>query len=309
MELGENPAQVSLEERRKRREEMENEKFDMDHYMADFMQSDDILPLIQFNLFSQIDENDGKIDAENKYLTIPTESEQISNKKLTINTSENKLLLNPSSSPFIFPPTTIQALPILEPVPAAVISAPAVVSSVPAAVSPDPTNSEVSRDSVSLPEPLTEAPIAPVVEDPSQLIVFAAKGEEKEKEKEKEKEGARGSPGGEEKKEEEKGKEGGNAQGGREINRFNVVEREMIRNLPNRSYLLETNQNKEILLNLFDILFAYCYDARTTMLDPTVESSWTIVTLSSIFSFADVTLSFLPSFSTSLLLFSFPLFI
>ncbi|CAK1594489.1 unnamed protein product [Parnassius mnemosyne] len=55
----------------------------------------------------------------------------------------------------------------------------------------------------------------------------------------------------------------------------------ILKELPNKHYLLSKNEYKQVLLGLVDILYAYCYDKRTTLNESTVESSWTINKLSS----------------------------
>ncbi len=75
---------------------------------------------------------------------------------------------------------------------------------------------------------------------------------------------------------------------------------EQLRRLPNKEYLIENDTL--LLLQLTDILFAYCYDRRTTCFDFTCESHWTISKLSSVFScFCDFTeLLQAPSFDSAL---------
>lgn len=62
------------------------------------------------------------------------------------------------------------------------------------------------------------------------------------------------------------------------------------RRLPNREYLIPTGECEEAqaLLGLADVLFAYAYDHRTTGGDPTVESAWTVATLSPLLSWLEV---------------------
>ncbi|CAH2059451.1 unnamed protein product, partial [Iphiclides podalirius] len=55
----------------------------------------------------------------------------------------------------------------------------------------------------------------------------------------------------------------------------------ILKDLPNKSYLLSKNEYQQVMLGLVDILFAFCYDKRTTYNESTVESSWTINKLSS----------------------------
>ncbi|KAM3960638.1 protein SHQ1 homolog [Aphomia sociella] len=55
----------------------------------------------------------------------------------------------------------------------------------------------------------------------------------------------------------------------------------VLKELPNKSYLLSKSEYKQVLHGLVDILYGYCYDKRTTLNESTVESSWTINKLSS----------------------------
>ena len=63
---------------------------------------------------------------------------------------------------------------------------------------------------------------------------------------------------------------------------FTEQERDQIIRLPRRQVLVSNTpiKSRNLLLGLFDILYAYCYDYRTTMGEHNVESSWTIVKLS-----------------------------
>ncbi|KAJ3411944.1 Hsp90 cochaperone shq1 [Chytridiales sp. JEL 0842] len=72
---------------------------------------------------------------------------------------------------------------------------------------------------------------------------------------------------------------------------FSEKEQEQLINLPKKQLLVSPENCKSLLCGIVDILFAYCYDHRTTEGDPTVESSWTITKLSS-------TLSSFETFST-----------
>lgn len=55
----------------------------------------------------------------------------------------------------------------------------------------------------------------------------------------------------------------------------------VLKELPNKHYLLTKDEYKQVLYGLVDILYGYCYDKRTTLNESTVESSWTINKLSS----------------------------
>eukprot|EP01119_Soliformovum_irregulare_P021137 TRINITY_DN6987_c0_g1_i4.p1 TRINITY_DN6987_c0_g1~~TRINITY_DN6987_c0_g1_i4.p1 ORF type:complete len:267 (-),score=102.72 TRINITY_DN6987_c0_g1_i4:20-820(-) len=60
--------------------------------------------------------------------------------------------------------------------------------------------------------------------------------------------------------------------------KFSTEEQEQLIRLSHKDYLIENE--KPVLLGLLDLLFAYCYDFRTTMEESTVESGWTITHLS-----------------------------
>jgi len=66
-------------------------------------------------------------------------------------------------------------------------------------------------------------------------------------------------------------------------------EKETMLQLPRKEYIIENE--KAALLGLVDIIFAYAYNQRTTMDEPTCESDWTIVFLSP-------TMSWLETFSS-----------
>ncbi|KAI8346209.1 SHQ1 protein-domain-containing protein [Mortierella sp. GBAus27b] len=59
---------------------------------------------------------------------------------------------------------------------------------------------------------------------------------------------------------------------------FSTKEQEMMRDLPRREYILENA--KSTYLSLMDILFAYSYELRVTEGDSTVETAWTICKMS-----------------------------
>ncbi|KAF9361247.1 hypothetical protein BGX26_004766 [Mortierella sp. AD094] len=59
---------------------------------------------------------------------------------------------------------------------------------------------------------------------------------------------------------------------------FSPKEQELMRDLPRREYILENA--KSTYLSLIDILFAYSYDLRVSEGDATVETAWTICKLS-----------------------------
>ncbi|XP_029680515.1 protein SHQ1 homolog, partial [Formica exsecta] len=62
---------------------------------------------------------------------------------------------------------------------------------------------------------------------------------------------------------------------------FSEAEIDLLKDLPNKEYLLDAEDIKKLCLNLIDILYASCYNHRTTLGENTVESSWTINKLSS----------------------------
>ncbi|XP_032687527.1 protein SHQ1 homolog isoform X2 [Odontomachus brunneus] len=62
---------------------------------------------------------------------------------------------------------------------------------------------------------------------------------------------------------------------------FDEVEFDLLKELPNKEYLLEVEDIKKLCLNIVDILYASCYNHRTTLGENNVESGWTINKLSS----------------------------
>ena len=62
---------------------------------------------------------------------------------------------------------------------------------------------------------------------------------------------------------------------------FNDTEKDLLKELPNKEYLLDESEIYYALFNMVDILFAYSYDHRTILGENTVESGWTINKLSS----------------------------
>lgn len=62
---------------------------------------------------------------------------------------------------------------------------------------------------------------------------------------------------------------------------FTEKEKDKLRHLPNKEYLLDEQVEQSLLLGLVDIIFAYAYNYRTTEGENTVESAWTINKLSS----------------------------
>lgn len=62
---------------------------------------------------------------------------------------------------------------------------------------------------------------------------------------------------------------------------FNEDEVGVLKELPNKNYLLSKKEYQQVMCGFVDILFGYCYDKRTTLNESTVESGWTINKLSS----------------------------
>ncbi|CAH2248837.1 protein SHQ1 homolog [Pararge aegeria] len=61
---------------------------------------------------------------------------------------------------------------------------------------------------------------------------------------------------------------------------FTEEEVSILKELPNKHYILTKAKCGQVFYGLIDILFGYCYDKRTTLNDSNVESSWTINKLS-----------------------------
>lgn len=80
---------------------------------------------------------------------------------------------------------------------------------------------------------------------------------------------------------------------------FTEEEKQILRELPNRTYLIDSDQS--LLLSLVDIVFAFAYDYRTTLGEHTVESGWTIARLSSTLSWLCVCFSTASYFSPPML--------
>ncbi|XP_033213778.1 protein SHQ1 homolog [Belonocnema kinseyi] len=62
---------------------------------------------------------------------------------------------------------------------------------------------------------------------------------------------------------------------------FSEEDVDLLKELPNKEYLLNDKEIRSITLGLVDILFGSCYNYRTTLGENTVESGWTIAKLSS----------------------------
>ncbi|KAJ5074216.1 hypothetical protein M0811_00845 [Anaeramoeba ignava] len=76
--------------------------------------------------------------------------------------------------------------------------------------------------------------------------------------------------------------------------RFSTNEKKIMTNLPNKEYLI--SNPKEILYSLIEIIFAFSYDNRTNLGEPTVESAWNITKLSGTLSWFDTYSSIKESF-------------
>ncbi|XP_013142513.1 PREDICTED: protein SHQ1 homolog [Papilio polytes] len=61
---------------------------------------------------------------------------------------------------------------------------------------------------------------------------------------------------------------------------FTDDEISLLKDLPNKSYLLSKSEYNQVMLGLVDILYGYCYDKHTTHNETSVESTWTINKLS-----------------------------
>ncbi|XP_018364229.1 PREDICTED: protein SHQ1 homolog isoform X1 [Trachymyrmex cornetzi] len=62
---------------------------------------------------------------------------------------------------------------------------------------------------------------------------------------------------------------------------FSKAEIDLLKELPNKEYLLNVNELEKLCFNLVDILYASCYNHRTTFGENNSESGWTINKLSS----------------------------
>ncbi|XP_044764655.1 protein SHQ1 homolog [Coccinella septempunctata] len=58
---------------------------------------------------------------------------------------------------------------------------------------------------------------------------------------------------------------------------FDDAELEVLKDLPNKNYNLSEEQRRYGYYGLIDILFAFCYDCRTTHFEGNSESGWTIL--------------------------------
>ncbi|KAG8958957.1 hypothetical protein FRC00_002108 [Tulasnella sp. 408] len=69
---------------------------------------------------------------------------------------------------------------------------------------------------------------------------------------------------------------------------FTEEENAAMLRLPRKEYLVSPTQSRTLELTLIGVLFAFAYDLRTTLGDPTTESAWTIASLCPAFSALDV---------------------
>lgn len=69
---------------------------------------------------------------------------------------------------------------------------------------------------------------------------------------------------------------------------FTPDEITLLKDFPNKEYLLNETEKRTVLLGLVDVLFAYCYDQRTTNYEGNCESGWTISKLSATLSWFHV---------------------
>lgn len=74
---------------------------------------------------------------------------------------------------------------------------------------------------------------------------------------------------------------------------FSENEKAILKELPNKEYLLDYRTERIVYLGLVDIMFAYAYNHRTTEGENSVESAWTICKLST-------TLSWMENFNNCL---------
>ena len=72
---------------------------------------------------------------------------------------------------------------------------------------------------------------------------------------------------------------------------FSSSENALLQRLPNKEYLLSDFERKLVFLGLVDILFGFVYNVRETEGDGSIESSWTIRTISSTLSWCATSLS------------------
>lgn len=69
---------------------------------------------------------------------------------------------------------------------------------------------------------------------------------------------------------------------------FSDEEKDILKDLPKKEFLLEKREEHLVSLSLIDILYAYAYNVRTTMGENTVESAWAVNKLSGTLSWLTV---------------------
>ncbi|XP_041349885.1 protein SHQ1 homolog [Gigantopelta aegis] len=73
-----------------------------------------------------------------------------------------------------------------------------------------------------------------------------------------------------------------------DVVKFTESEKEKMKNLPNKEYLIEKGDLQPVYLGLVDIVFAYAYNHRVTEGENNVESGWTICKLCATLSWLEV---------------------
>jgi protein SHQ1 len=73
--------------------------------------------------------------------------------------------------------------------------------------------------------------------------------------------------------------------------KFNHEEKEILKKLGNKEFLLSKEDKAVAWLSLVDIVFAYAYNHRTTLGENSVESAWTINKLSATLSWFAVSMA------------------
>lgn len=73
---------------------------------------------------------------------------------------------------------------------------------------------------------------------------------------------------------------------------FTPQELDLLKDFPNREYILSNDDKRILYLGLIDMLYAYCYDQRTTEYEGNCESGWTISKISATLSWFHVRLQF-----------------
>ncbi|KAL1680813.1 SHQ1 protein-domain-containing protein [Schizophyllum commune] len=71
------------------------------------------------------------------------------------------------------------------------------------------------------------------------------------------------------------------------VDEFTEDEKLMMLRLPRKEYIATQQETDQLYATLITILFAYAYEARTTQMEPTPESAWTLCSLTPAFSALD----------------------